>query len=96
MLQLFLERHLFQDQVIDTAVYQQDGASPNFDNIIRDHLNDVFPNSWIGRGSPRIRAPHSPELMPFDFFAWGYIKAQVYQVKIMGGSPGDLSENPVT
>ena len=27
-------------------------------------------------------APRSPDLTPLDFFAWGFIKSKVYQVKV--------------
>ena len=78
---------MIEDQVIETVMYQRGGAPPHFSNIVRDHLNEVFPNRWIGRGSPRIWAPRSPDLTSLDFFAWGYIKAQVYRVKIRRGHP---------
>ena len=87
MLLLFLEPQLIQDQAIDTVVCQQDGASPHLANIVRNHLNEVFTNKWIGRGSPRIWVPRSPDLTPLHFFAWGYTKAQVYRMKIRMGLP---------
>ena len=64
MLKLSLQPQMIQDQVIHTVVYQQYGAPPHFANIVRDHLNRVFPNRWIGRSSPRIWAPRSPDLTP--------------------------------
>jgi hypothetical protein len=37
---------------------------------------------WIGRSGPIAWSPKSPDLTPFDFFFWGYVKNIVYQVKI--------------
>ncbi len=35
-----------------------------------------------GRGGPISWAPRSPDLMPLDFFLWGYIKTKVYKTKV--------------
>lgn len=32
----------------------QDGASPYYVNIVKDFLNETFPNLWIGRGDPDL------------------------------------------
>ena len=82
MLEQFLEPQLVDDGIKNTIVFQQDGAPPIFARIVRDYLNQAFPERWIGRGSQRIWASRSPDLTPLDFFAWGFIKAKVYQVKI--------------
>lgn len=82
MLQLFLHPQLLQDGIIDTVVLQQDGAPPHFALTVRAYLNDMFPNRWIGRASPRMWAPRSPDFTPLDFFAWGFIKQQVYRTKV--------------
>ncbi|PSN33103.1 hypothetical protein C0J52_19410 [Blattella germanica] len=82
MLQQFLEPQLIQDGIIHDVVFQQDGAPCHYANIMKDYLNDRFPNRWIGRGGNRPWAPRSPDLTPLDFFAWGFIKSKVYQNKI--------------
>lgn len=82
MLEQFLEPQLISDGIMDTVVFQQDGAPPHFALVVRDYLNQAFPGRWIGRASPRMWAPRSPDLTPLDFFAWGFIKSKVYQVKI--------------
>ncbi|KAJ4448792.1 hypothetical protein ANN_00183 [Periplaneta americana] len=82
MLQLFLHPQLLRDGIIDTVVLQQDGAPPHFALTVRAYLNDMFPNRWIGRASPRIWTPRSPDFTPLDFFAWGFIKQQVYRTKV--------------
>uniref|UniRef100_A0AC34FPT4 DUF4817 domain-containing protein n=1 Tax=Panagrolaimus sp. ES5 TaxID=591445 RepID=A0AC34FPT4_9BILA len=67
----------------DTMLFQQDGAPPHFANLTRNLLNEVFPERWIGRGSPNLNwAPRSPDLTPLDFFLWGYVKSKVYAVPI--------------
>ncbi|KAJ8961840.1 hypothetical protein NQ318_021455 [Aromia moschata] len=43
--------------------------------IVRNLLNENFPNCWIGRSSPLIRwPPRSPDITHLDFFLWGTIK----------------------
>ena len=84
LLQQFLEPQLIQDGILDTVVYQQDGAPLHFALIVRNCLNDTFPGRWIGRASLRFWAPRSPDLTSMDFYAWSFIKAKVYQVKING------------
>ena len=33
-------------------MFQQDGAPPHWGLIVRDFLNETFPNRWIGRNGP--------------------------------------------
>lgn len=48
--------------------YQHDGCPTHFTRIVRDTLNNKFPEKWIGRGS-RVNWPaRSPDLTPLDFF----------------------------
>ncbi|XP_049795517.1 uncharacterized protein LOC126210345 [Schistocerca nitens] len=70
------------DGIMDTVVFPQDGAPPYFALVVREYLNQALPSRWIGRASPRMWAPRSPDLTPSDFFACGFIKSKVYQVKI--------------
>ena len=57
-------------------LFKQDGAPTQFAHIVRDYLNRSFPGRWIGRGSPRLWASRSPDLIPLDFlflpFLWRY------------------------
>ena len=68
------------------AIFMQDGASPHYANIVRDYLDRVFPERWLGRGSRgqpwREWPARSPDLTPCDFFLWGHVKSIVYKVKI--------------
>lgn len=51
-------------------------------HIVRNWLNEVFPNRWIGRFGPIAWPPRSPDLTPLDFFLWGLMKDYVYAVEI--------------
>jgi hypothetical protein len=64
--------------------FQMDGAPPHFARAVRNHLNEVFPNRWIGRGqeAPVLWPPRSPDLNPLDFGVWGAMKDFVYMVSI--------------
>lgn len=62
----------------DTLWYQQDGAPPHYSIIVRNYLNNIFPNRWIGRRGQIEWPARSPDLTPLDFFLWGYLKSKVY------------------
>ena len=69
----------------NNVIFQQDGASAHYSNIVRDYLNQTFPQRWCGRGgyADHLAWPaRSPDLTPLDFFLWGYVKDHVYKVKI--------------
>ena len=82
MLEFFLAPQLVQDGIVETVIFQQDGAPPHFALTVQDFLNGIFPNRWIGRGSQRLWASRSPDLTPLDFFVWGFIKSKVYATKV--------------
>lgn len=58
--------------------FMHDGAPPHFSVAVRNHLNNVYPNRWIGRGGPIAWPPRSPDLTPMDFYLWGHLKTLVY------------------
>ena len=58
-------------QVRQRLWFQQDGAPAHFALDVREYLNNIFPNGWIGRGGPVQWPPRSPDLTPMDFFIWG-------------------------
>ena len=65
------------------AMYcQHDGAPSHYTRHVMQHLNDTFPNRWIGRGSTINRQPRSPDLIPLDFCLWGLMKSEVYRKKV--------------
>ena len=47
--------------------FQHDGATSHYARHVMQHLNDTFPNRWIGRGSTIKWPPRSPDLTPLDF-----------------------------
>lgn len=85
-------RELFPNELDPDAIdarlwFQQDGAPPHYARIVRQYLDEVFPNHWIGRRGPIEWPPRSPDLTPLDFFLWGYLKSKVYHTK-----PNDIAE----
>lgn len=58
--------------------YQHDGCPAHFAYAVRDILNRLFPNKWIGRGGPVPWPPRSPDLTAPDFFLWGMLKEKCY------------------
>ena len=62
--------------------FQQDGAPPHYGIQVRQYLNQLLPDAWIGRRGPVEWPPRSPDLTPLDFYLWGHLKAMVYQESI--------------
>ena len=79
-------------QIPQGYVFQQDGAPPYFALHVRDHLNECFPQKWIGRGGPTAWSPRSPDLTPLDFFFFGIHKRHCVQ-DCSGRFGGYASEN---
>jgi hypothetical protein len=46
------------------------------------HLNDTFPNRWIGRGSTINWPPRSPDLTPLAFCLWSSMKSKVFRRRV--------------
>ena len=59
--------------------FQHAGATSHYTRHVLQHLNDIFPNRWIGRGSTINWPPRSPDLTPLDFCLWGMMKSEVYR-----------------
>ena len=69
-------------QVRQLLWFQHDGVPVHFALDVREYLNNVFPNCWIGRGGPLQWPPRSPDLTPMDFFIWREMKCLVYATPI--------------
>lgn len=63
-------------------VFQNDGCPAHYRLTVREHLDNAFPNSWIGRTGPIPWPARSPDLTPLDFYVWGHAKALVYNEEI--------------
>ncbi|XP_057657376.1 uncharacterized protein LOC130894512 [Diorhabda carinulata] len=57
---------------------QQDGAPAHYAVIVREFLNQNFPD-WIGRRGQVEWPPRSPDLTPLDFAVWGILKDRVFK-----------------
>jgi hypothetical protein len=77
----FLQNELpeqLEDILLATGIamyFQHDGAPPHYTRLVTQHLNDIYPNRWIGRGSTINRPPQSPDLTPLDFCLLGWMKS---------------------
>lgn len=58
--------------------FQHDGCPAHYGRIVRQHLDESYPNRWIGRGSIFPWPPRSPDLTCLDFYLWGRVKELVY------------------
>ena len=79
MLQEFLIPQLDEDDQEGRIHFQQDGgAPPHYLGEVREYHNTRFPGRWIGRAAPIAWPPRSPDLIPLDFFLWGFVKDRVF------------------
>lgn len=62
--------------------FMHDGAPPHYLIDVRNHLNNIFSNKWIGRGGPVPWPARSPEFNSMDSFFWGYLKSLVYSTPV--------------
>ncbi|XP_022170291.1 uncharacterized protein LOC111033711 isoform X2 [Myzus persicae] len=56
----------------------EDGAPAHNAIIVRQQLNEMFGNRWMGTHGPVEWPPRSPDLTPLDFFLWGHLKTVIY------------------
>jgi len=90
-------KHLLQENYVDMLefyvapqleefqpwiIFQQDSAPPHWGSHVRLFLDATFPNRWIGRDGPTPWPPRSPDITPFDFFLWGYVKDKVFSTPV--------------
>jgi hypothetical protein len=64
-------------------VFFEQDVPPHWDHIVRQSLNKTFPNRWIWWVGPIPWPPHSPDIIPLDFFFWGYVKDEVFFTKLV-------------
>ena len=58
----------------EIMILQQDGATPQYANKVREYLDRKLPGRWIGR-SGRISWPgRSPDLTSCENYLWEHIQ----------------------
>lgn len=62
--------------------FMHDGAPSYYSVSVRNYLNLIYPNKWIGRGSEHPWPARIPDLNPSDFSYWGHLKLLVYKSQI--------------
>ena len=59
--------------------WAQDGAPAHRLIEVRDRLNEVFGDNRVIALQHNVEwPPRSPDLTPYDFFLWGYLKNKVF------------------
>ncbi|GBO29186.1 hypothetical protein AVEN_124673-1 [Araneus ventricosus] len=80
MLEMYAVPQMQQHQ--PDVIFQQDGAPPHWGMIVRDILDENFPDRRCGRGGPIPWPPSSPDITPLDFFLWSFVKNIVYKTSV--------------
>ena len=65
------------------TIFQQDGVPSYWSLRVRQFLNTTLPDRWIrwpGQDDHILMpwSPKSPDLIPCNFFLWGFVKGLVY------------------
>lgn len=54
--------------IYDRIHFMHDGVAPHHSLAVKDHLNEVYPNRWIGRNGPIACLARSPDFNSCDYF----------------------------
>jgi hypothetical protein len=71
---------LFANAIL--AAYAVSVESPLWAHILLEFIHMYFPGRWVGRDELISWPPHSPDIMPLDFFLWGYVRDIVYKTPV--------------
>ena len=81
MLQNFLKPKLQDFDDNSTVWFQQDGATAHTAKNSMNVLRDLFPSHVISLRGDIGWPARSPDLFPCDYFRWGHLKAEVYNLR---------------
>lgn len=74
MMRTYVVPRLRRTGLIDTVIFQQDGAAPHTAHRVLDYLEHRFPDRLISLRTGFTWPPRSPDLNPLDFYLWGHLK----------------------
>jgi hypothetical protein len=60
-----------------TVIFQQDGAPPRWSLTVKEFLDKMFHDRWIGHDGPILWPPQSLDITPLDFLLWGFVRQSV-------------------
>ena len=84
MLQKFFLPKLENNALFENCYFQQDGAHAHYARKVRDYLNQIYVDRWIGRRGLLEWAVRSPDLTPCDFFEVSLrVKSTPHDLKIL-------------
>lgn len=69
-------------QLRNNCFFMHDGAPAHYTLRVRELLNNIYGQNWIGRGGAIPWPARSPDLNPIDFYVWGHLKSMVYSMPI--------------
>lgn len=65
---------------IENIWFQQDGCPAHNTRDVQNLLRQEFNNNVISNKGPVSWPARSPDITPLDFYLWGYVKNEVYEL----------------
>jgi len=81
MLQNFFTPQLTRFPVNVNTLFQQDGTTSYTARMSMNAVNALFPNRVISRNGDTPWLPRFPDLTPWDYFLWGYLKTKLFETR---------------
>jgi hypothetical protein len=79
MLEIFLQKELCP-HLLDSFWFKQYGATAHTAQISMAVLRMIFPGRFISHFGDINWPTHSPDLVIPDYFLWGYVESNVYEM----------------
>uniref|UniRef100_A0A914CNM1 Tc1-like transposase DDE domain-containing protein n=1 Tax=Acrobeloides nanus TaxID=290746 RepID=A0A914CNM1_9BILA len=72
-----------QISAFEKPIFMHDDSPAHRKLDVQEFLEHEVPHHWIGVGSNYSNWPHhSPDIIPLNYFLWGFIKSQIYKTPI--------------
>ncbi len=81
MINTFLLPELKKQRRLRNTILQQDGTTCHTTKVSMELLKRSFGSRLISQNSAFAWPLHLPDLSPYDYFLWGYLKSWVYMSK---------------
>lgn len=67
----------------DNIISQEDAALAHCTNVVRDFLDETFPQHWTGRDVRKVWSLRSPDSTSADLYLWDFVTLNMYTEPIV-------------